>query len=207
MGDTLFKGKRVALLGPAPHIIERVQSFDEYDLVCRINTAVHMPNELVAATGPRCDVWYASDKMVKNHPDYAHYEYVQYLRAGRSRKQYLTPLAKSKFSEMHGFLSWARKLMKCEPNRGMKAIIDILLDKPQLLYITGFTFYQSEKVYYPGYSSPQGEKRNATKRGDVGRHLQQPQLKYFCEKVFPQKNVRVDTELLEVVNAFQSGSE
>jgi hypothetical protein len=198
MGDTLFKGKSVALIGPAPHIIERRQYFRDYDLVCRINNAVHMPDDLALATGTRCDVWYASDKMMTHKSHFGKYDYVKYLRAGKSRKRHLDPQVKHKFSEMHGFLFPVRKLLKCEPNRGVKAIIDILMDNPKRLYITGFTFYQVGKAYFDGYCSEKGQKQNTARKGECGNHSQPSQLDLFVTLIWQHPKVKVDAELNEV---------
>ncbi len=200
----LFTGKKVVLIGPAPHITEKFQDFSDYDLVCRINLQVHMPDVLKKYTGDRIDVWFPTDKMIRDNHSWAEYDHVKIVRVGESRKRYFTKDTRHKFSRMNGFLSQVRREIKCEPNRGMKAIIDICMDRPSELYITGFTFYQKDVAYYDNYCPASGQQRISKSKGDVANHRQRPQIKYFIENILPLKFVRIDQELRDVVDQFDS---
>jgi hypothetical protein len=93
---------------------------------------------------------------------------------------------------------WAGDLAKkigTYPNTGFQAMLEILAEQCNVLYITGFTFWQQGK-YYDGYL-PDERLREKTEslKGDVQIHKQDPQIKYFMQNIYTLPNVICDPVL------------
>lgn len=198
MADKLFKGKRVALIGPAPHILERVQDFYEYDLVCRVNRMAITTGKISTATGYRCDVWYPANKLLMEHPFICSLHTVTFIRTTKKASVLIPEPRRYKFSQAKWDLEGLKAELGCTPNRGLRAMIDILQNDPKELYITGFTFYQGDGAYYEGYSTPEHTKLTAEVAGNLGGHKQEPQIKYFKEKILTHPAVKIDWKMQEL---------
>lgn len=199
MADKLFKGKRVALIGPAPHILDRIQNFNDYDLVCRVNKTLPVwPSKIREKTGSRCDVWYPANNLLRQQPWFCELIFVDKIRTTKKGSLLIPEHSRHKFSKAKWDLEGLKAELGCMPNRGLRAMIDILQNKPKELYITGFTFYQGDGAYYEGYSTPEHTKLTAEVAGNLGGHKQEPQIKYFKEKILTHPAVKIDWKIQEL---------
>lgn len=187
----LFTGKSVVVTGSAPHITESVQDLSGFDLVCRINGQIPLSEELEKATGPRCDVWYPANRFLKLHPDVC--EFTPVIRTTRKGAGLVPDKYQHKVSYMNPHFGGLKKKLGCIPNRGLRAVVDILADKPKRLYVTGMTFFQTG-VHYKGHY-PYME-LNPEAKGDEAGHLQAPQIAYFKSLM---DKIEVDDVMKEVL--------
>lgn len=197
MASSIFKNKRVALIGPAPHILERQQDFSKYDVVCRVNMMVPITREMLKTTGNRCDVWYPANAVLSAYPELCLSNDVKIIRTTNKGLALIPISCRDKFSKAKWQLEELKKELGCTPNRGLRAIIDILNHRPAELYITGFTFYIGD-AYFPGYTNDSHLELTTKKMGNIGGHKQDSQMKYFKEKIIPNPVVKLDWKLKEL---------
>lgn len=195
--SNLFKDKIVVLIGPAPHVIEDRYYFSHADLVCRINRMVPISEEMKRATGDRCDVWFPANALLQSDPDLCGLNCIKKIRCSSKGAIHIPKMFMHKWSKSNSIHDKLSRDVGCLPNKGLKAMVDILLDQPQLLYIIGFTFYQGV-AYYPGYTNDQDNDLHTKRMGDIGRHVQEGQIRYFKEKILPLPNVKVDPVMMKM---------
>jgi hypothetical protein len=195
----IFTGKRVALVGPAPHITNRsqVKKLKGYDLIVRINRDYPVSDAVAQKTTPRTDVWYACLPMI------------------RQSKVHKGVLIKTEAPEWERALGFEYsdmttdpkifdRMTGCRTNRGFMAIMDILCEQPAELYITGITFYRGG-AYHPQYLDDQSyNEYTASVKGKIGNHDPEAQLRYFAENVAILPNVTMDKELHHVLSEFKA---
>ncbi len=191
----LFFDKRVALVGPAPHILDSVQDLSGYDFVCRVNGSIPLSEEMILCTGNRCDVWYPANRMLKVDGNLCLLDEIKIIRTTKKGAVHIPKKAHHKLNLCTSNFSELKRAVNCVPNRGLKAMVDILSETPKELYITGFTFYQFGS-YYDGYVSDKDRDHQSKKGGNVGNHKQEPQMEYFKSKILPF--VKVDSKLKEM---------
>jgi hypothetical protein len=169
-----LKGKRIALVGPAPHIAGSKQKdlIDSYDLVARIGKAFYMPEEISEDVGTKIDILYnvLNDNNgpraagVLKPEELKHqikwlcssngYFFICKVRHAlfKRKNQGQVPFHiidreyHNKFKkEVGGWL-----------NSGFVAILDLLYYDIKELYITGITFFSEKdnKYYIPQYRNP-----------------------------------------------------
>jgi len=201
-----YAGKRVALIGPAPHVMTRSQvaKLSKYDIIARVNFGYPVSPEVASKTTDRTDVWYTSlpiargERMIPDKmPPYIKTELAWWEVDDRMRP-HMTPL-----DIVHVELDRA---VGCRTNRGLVAIADILAGNPAELYITGMTFYRWG-AYYPGYLPPEHEKQNAIqakRMGKVGTHDPSLDLAYFARNFAILPNVKTDKELSRVLSELET---
>jgi hypothetical protein len=192
----LFTGKKVVLCGPAPHITETKQDFSGYDYVCRLNAMIPLSDELIEATGNRIDVWYPANLLLTMKPELS--QYPKIIRTTGNGEKLVPPKYRNKISYMNSHFQKLKSKVDCTPNRALRAMVDILKDKPKLLYVTGITFYKTGG-YYKSYTFY--ESSNAVtveKKGDIGGHKQEPQFNYFLKYIAPK--IKMDSVLKEICN-------
>ncbi len=190
----LFTGKKVVLTGPAPHITEVKQDLSGYDLVCRLNAMIPLSKELIEATGNRTDVWFPANLMLILKPELCIYPKI--IRTTRSGEQLVPKIYRCKISYMNPHFEKLKAKIGCTPNRAIRAMVDILKDKPALLYVTGITFYKTG-AYYRSYTYyNQANKQHEMAKGNVGGHRQEPQFKYFLKYIAPK--IKMDSVLTEI---------
>jgi hypothetical protein len=193
----LFRNKSVVLIGPAPHVIESSYDFRHYDIVCRINRMVPIPEEMKKATGDRCDVWFPANQLLRNEPSLCGLSCIKTIRCSQKASEIIPKDFRYKWSKSNILHDELSKAVGCLPNRGLKAMVDILKDQPTMLFIVGFTFYQGG-AYYPGYTNDQDNERHKNNAGNIGRHVQEGQIRYFKEKILPSPNVWVDSVMMKM---------
>jgi len=167
----LVKGKRVAIIGPSPHLVGKNigEYIDDYDLVCRVNSIV--PVESI-----RCDYGKRTDILIHGfgtptihetydliNKDIEHFEKLKFV---------VCPVIKSEHSETD-YLKWNEdrkspvvdnfnlinrfnlpfywigvrdyktlySRVGQEPNCGMLGVMLLLESQVKELFVTGFSFY------------------------------------------------------------------
>lgn len=205
-----FQDKRVALIGPAPHVaeIDQKRALQSMDLICRVNYALPVPERVARTTTNRCDVLYVHEK-IKPHDGWHRCREIR-MRADRL-------WAGMESGDLSSFKGWREKLVVTHPrhawdlffdvgsrlNTGFSAMSDIISEGPAELYITGFTFHQGAGVYDPDYAqrvgSAQRQRRIVESNGRVDGHRPLSQLDYFINNIYGLPNVEVDDELRRVV--------
>lgn len=183
--DDVFYNKKVCLIGAAPYITERMQSeyINSFDTVCRINWALPLTKELKKSTGDRCDVLYIYPK-VQPHKSWKNVEvrlktlnHHKYVRLKEKNKKFnIRKIPDNTYYNIE-------KVAGCVPNMGILAMEDILKSKPKELYVTGFSFYEGEEVFYDGYKNPHA-KIVRSKKGNVYGHDQKKLKKYFFDYIY-----------------------
>lgn len=160
-----LQGKRVAIVGSAPSVIENEQGFiDSHDVVIRVNNY-----KLFESTGFRTDVFYSffGSSVKKNvkelkrdgvhlcmckcpnakfieskwhqlngKPNGTDFRYIY-----ASRKNWW--FSKTYVPTVDEFLEHFELLGKHIPTTGFSAILDVLRYNPKSVYITGFDFFKS----------------------------------------------------------------
>ena len=188
----MFKGKKVCLLGPAPHIAEVKHDYSQYDFICRVNAMIPVPELVAVATTNRTDVWYTCYMLLKKYPELCAIPGV--LRITQGQKEFVPQKFQKKISLMNPHFNRLKAAVGCTPNRGMRAMVDILDSKPKLLYVSGITFYKG-KSYYEGYGG--GLIAAKETDGNTNAHKQDPQFQYFIKHIYPF--IKTDSVLKEIV--------
>ena len=194
----IFTGKRVVLVGPAPHIVDRVQDLSGYDLVCRVGLRPPLSDEIKKCTSDRFDVWFPANQLLRLYPKMCLADELKIIRTSQKCTGLIPLSARNKISYINTDTSKLRKDVECCPNRGLKAMIDILSEDPAELYVTGLTFYL-DGAYYNGYSSDKDNAEHTKKRGNIGNHKQEPQIEYFKKYIMP--HIKMDWKLKELFSA------
>jgi hypothetical protein len=218
----IFKDKRVAIVGPSPHLIgSGLGSFiDEYDIVCRVND-VH-PTGYESDYGNTTDVVFHNcgtrfiDDFGKRLVQKAYISKnlkcvicpcVKGLGSDRWQQwddDYVSPVVEN-FKSVNIFntpFHWIgvkdyKKVYRefgSEPNAGQTAIIMILEHEVKELLISGFSFYAQGN--HPSVSHRPGHTNKELENGLVGEagHPQGPQVQCFVHKVFKnyKDKIKVD---------------
>ena len=221
----LLKGKRVAIVGPSPHLIGSGAgpSIDQYDLICRVNE-VH-PTGYELDYGNRTDIVFHNcgtrfinvfgQRLVEKSKISKHLRYVICPVAkseGPDQWQtwpddHISPVVDN-FKKINIFYTpfhWiglenyklAYNLFGSEPNAGQVAIFMLLNYEVEELLITGFSFYAQGD--HPSQSHRPGHTNKGLEDEMVGNpgHPQHPQLECFKNKIFEtfKKQIRVDSYL------------
>jgi FkbM family methyltransferase len=219
-----IRGRRVALIGPAPHVgeVNKGEIVDAYDLVFRINRYRANPDQF-GSIGRRCDglihcvsetdvtggaiseVLFTADRPMvlftyplladSNVPStfrehYGNlYNYKRIFEKYAGQFDFLIP-------EDSSYLSLEAAL-NSRPNTGFTGILRLLSMSPEVLYVSGFTFFVG------GYDQTYRQESEAVvmhKMATHGFHDQQAQLDYFVTNVVHEPTLRCDQKLLEIVN-------
>jgi len=197
---SIFKNKSVALIGPADHIatFKQAKRISFFDLVVRTNTALPIPEDVEKCTGKRCDVLYCNIMNDATGQATDLYD-IKEFRAAEEAIMDVDFEKVSRFYDKFKFNKidkrWAEDLAKkigTYPNTGFQAICEILAEQCSVLYITGFTFWQSGQ-YYKGYLNDERlEKKTTYLKGDVQVHAQAPQIEYFMKNIYTLPQVICD---------------
>lgn len=179
----LFTGKRIVLTAPAPHIVEEKQDLSRYDYVCRLNAMIPLSERLKEATGERIDVWFPSNKLLREKPELC--ELPKIIRTSKKGGELIPKQYFHKVSYMNNHHDRLKAIIGCVPNRGLRAIIDILKDKPKELYITGLTFYKTGGYFEDYTYFKDSNEKTVLSKGNMGGHLQEPQFEYFLKNIVP----------------------
>lgn len=196
-----FHGKRVALIGPAPIEKDYREIIESCDIVVRINDALPIRPDVEAKTGKRCDVLYVWRKV---RPNAAWYPLKQIrLKPDAIFAEDWVKERHEKFRERLALIDpeffYGLSAALCtRVNTGMTAIAEIASHKPEMLFITGITFYQGAVAYHHGYVSEVLNRKISARRGNLAKHRQKPQLSYFVRKIYPLPFVKCDDVLEDI---------
>ncbi len=160
-----FAGKRVALVGSGPGVLDNKEGFvDSHEVVVRVNNY-----KIGAPQGRRCDVFYSffgtsvrkSAAELKRDgvrlcvckcPDAQFMESAWHCRRGRPHGVDFSYIYRARqawwFCETYvptteRFLEWFNLLGGHVPTTGFAALLEILSHEPASVYMTGFDFFQS----------------------------------------------------------------
>jgi hypothetical protein len=211
----LLQGKRVAIVGPSPHLIGTNMGhiIDSYDLVCRVNE-VH-PTGYEKDYGNRTDIVFHNCGAA--FIDYFGEQIQNKSIISKYLKFVICPSVKSvgtdndwpswpddrqsevvdNFRKINIFntpFSWIglknyRKvynLFGTEPNAGQTSIIMLLEHSVEQLLITGFSFYQQGDM--PEQSHRPGHTQRGRENTPCGNssHRQDPQIQAFTQKTLKE---------------------
>lgn len=184
--ENIFKDKKVVIIGSASHVTEINQRelIDSFDVVVRVNLSIPNKKNISENTGKRCDVWYVANKIINEQPKLLKLSYIKKIKTA-NYLEHLIP--QGKYIELIN-QKYLKKVLKKLPTRGLRAIADIVKSEPKELYITGFTFYQTEKDHF--YED-----------GKVidPSHDFEDELKYFIKNVYNLPFVKTDEILTKII--------
>ncbi len=208
--EDYLKGKRVALVGPAPTVrtLSQKEHIDSYDVVVRINKALPVPETLWESCGTKTAVLYncldpasqgvlhipylsdTIDWLVCPYPPIHPYKgnIDRFKRQNDTRVDFCT-FPKDYYCELS-------KAMNTRPNSGVLAILDILSCNIKELYITGITFFQGG--YLKEYRTCSEEETFKTMKAH-GNHRQEPQISFLKKTIQDDKRVKSDVFFAEVL--------
>jgi hypothetical protein len=228
--NKLLQGKKVALVGPSPHLIDKSigEIIDSYDIVCRVNE-IH-PTGFEADYGNRTDVVFhnCGTRFIEVFGQ----RLIEKAFISKYLKYVICPAAKAtgtdnfviwppdfespvvqNFNKINVFntpFHWLGvenykliyNLFGCEPNAGQTAILFLLLHQVEELFITGFSFYQQGNT--PAESHRPGHTNKGLESemiGDLG-HPQAPQIDCFKNKIYPayKDKIVLDSFLNEILS-------
>ncbi len=214
-----LKGKRVALVGPAPSILNSKQgvNLERYDVIVRLNKGVPPPPELTTDIGWRTDVLYncmnPSEEcggaidikllhdngirfLVSPYAPYKSYRFARDINVFGMRN--LKDSNSVPFCHIDkNYFARLMSLIKL-PNTGISAMLDLLQHDIKELYITGFTFFKGGYVkQYRGYSEAQVLARMAK----YNLHDQDRQLHYMQRILHDNPRVKMDQALSEIISS------
>ena len=212
---SLLEGKRVALIGPSPHLLGcgLGPEIDKYDLVCRINDIVDKKyavdygtkNNVVFHACPTLWISNFASKLEKN------------AEVAKSIEMVICPKIKAihdnsgsvveNFEKINKYnipFWWIgphnfyhlQSLIGVEPNSGIMAIQILLGYKVQELLIAGFSFYKqynNKHKYSDCYYSKEEYNRgidDANSNPLMG-HQQAPQTDYIVNSLMPQYGEKI----------------
>lgn len=211
-----LKGKKVAIVGPAPSILNSNQAdlLNSYDVIVRLNKALPVPENLQKDVGSRTDVLYNCMNPSQEcggliDTELLHKLGVKYLvspyaplngyRFKKDIDNFLKKNRNSKVLFCHFSKDYFRKLFKIMklPNTGICAILDLLRQDISELYITGFTFFKGGYVKdYRPYSEQEVLKRMAK----YNLHNQEKQLRFMKKILSNDSRVKMDKALSEIIH-------
>lgn len=192
-----IRGKSVAVVGPAETIKGSNQRdrIESCDLVVRMNKALPIHPEVVVDTGDRCDLFYHC--MSENPADGGKINKAAIRAAGV--KWFCSPYPEMEifardfvsFRENHSDIGipfhsigknlflWMRDELKSRPNTGMCIIADLLHSGVGSIYVTGFTFFETQ--YVRSYRNIPDNHMNFL--ANEVTHRQPPQKEWFFDMV------------------------
>jgi hypothetical protein len=223
----LLKGKRVALVGPSPHLLgkECGSKIDESDLVCRINNIVD--EEHAIDYGRKNDIIFHSCPTLWIHNFASKLE--RDKEVTRNIKFVVCPSLKAIHDGSGSVIENFKKINKydipfwwigpknywilrnrvgVEPNSGTMAIMILLSCSVKELLITGFSFYAQysdnqsyNACYYNGGDYNPGNDNGV--RSPLVGHQQGPQIHYIANHIIPQygEKIIIDSVLNKILSA------
>jgi len=214
-----LKGKRVAIVGPAPSIVgsKQAKALEAFDVIVRLNKALPVPDELHSDIGKRTDVLYNCmnpseecggkidiNQLHRQHvkflvSPYAPYQSYRFQRDIKSFEETNRRHAKP-IPFCHIDPTYFARLMQIIklPNTGISAILDLLQHDIAHLYITGFTFFKGGYIkQYRGYD----ERKVLNFMAKYNLHDQERQLHYMRRILKNNPRVTMDKALADIINS------
>jgi hypothetical protein len=208
-----LRGKRVAIVGPAPHMRGSSQAalIDSYDVVVRLNTALPIPTDRQSDVGVRTDILYhVLDEesgrdirplvdgwglrfIVNSYPDIRWY-IANTLRMYKAKC--CTPLRSMSKPVWRQVFSAVRST----PNTGLLGMAELLASDIDELYITGFSFYKGgcDPSYRQESEDEYFDRLKKTFYLSELFHDQGAQFDYFREHIASDPRVVLDSYLQDI---------
>jgi|TARA_R110000850_G_scaffold100323_1_gene207566 hypothetical protein len=204
--EKLISGKRLAFIGPAPSLNGQGlgEMIDSYDLVVRINTAYHMPEELWKDYGKRTDILisclnFNKIRALQENMDFT--ESVKYLIQPQLSMWDIRKIEKITHewnvpfhNVCDGYLFKINKEIGTTTNTGLLGVVTLLNYNIKELYVGGFTFFDmgstngtgeyynkahlAQTIKYDPVQVVDNKLTSASLRLD-DLHIQKPQIYYF----------------------------
>lgn len=211
-----LKGKKIAIVGPAPHIIGRGQGkkIDSYDIVIRVTSGWKDPLKfkyLIKDIGSKTDILYTplterkgsgSNLDIKELKNVVNLKWLCMSYPSISHKERIKKIIKRNKNRIlfyivnMDFYNYLYLEMK-HPQTGTVAILDVLKYDIKELYITGITFYQirdeKKRYCYPEFYN--FSKKRYKRKQMRGKHNPDRQFKYMKKIIKKDKRIIVDTML------------
>jgi hypothetical protein len=204
-----YKGKRVALVGPAEHIEKYYQKeyIEGFDTVVRMNYSYPVHSNVARMTGDRCDVLYLHSWRAKQgnlegpqlmpHPDTV-FQFKKFKNLG-----FIENINKKDKDLLLKALKELEANIEKRPNMGLLAMKHILSYKPKELYVTGVTFFQTGG-HHSGYVCEVPEQVFIETKGTQGSHHTPSQLSYFVRELADK--IKPDLELKNIINEYRNNN-
>ena len=225
----LVENKSVAIIGPASYLVDtgHGKTIDEYDVIIRPNHFC-VPKELHKDYGARTDImfhnfgtpWMAGlkDNIFKNQIEFEKLKMIacpviksthaetdimswpedrisDVVKNAESVNQHQVPFY---WVGVKKYQNLAREV-GCEPYTGVLTILTILDYPVKELYVSGFDFYMSSKVYADGFANPIDGALPPT-GGGHGYSCAQRQISIFKNRLKQYKILRVDEHLKKITD-------
>jgi len=219
----LLRGKRVALIGPSPHLVGKGIGYkiDDYDIVCRVNDIIDPQftddygtrNDIIFHSCPTLWIDNFAFKMERDEETTRKIQFVicpalkaihdgsgSVVENFNNINKYDIPfwwIGRGNYHEL-------KRQVGVEPNSGIMAMLLLLNSQIDQLFITGFSFYQQygEKGIYNDCYYNQGNYKpvkmfSQTQSNPLKGHQQNPQMNFFKTKLLPRyKDVIVTDSFL-----------
>jgi len=224
----LVEGKRVAIIGPAPHLENLGDGpwIDEHDIIIRPNQ-FYIPDKLKKDYGSRTDIMFHNFGTIwmNGLKD----NIIKYTEQFNSLRMLVCPLIYGTRGKEDNYMSWSEnhigdvvsnadrvrggipfywvgvkkyknwiKEIGCEPYTGFLTILTILEYPIKELYVSGFDFYMSNKVYFDGFANPIDGPVPST-GGEHGDGCSQRQIFTFKNLLKKYEILKVDDKLKELI--------
>lgn len=224
--EALVRGKRIAIVGPAPHVVGSGMGglIDSYDIVCRPNQIAVMPRDQVCDYGRRTDVLFACgnricrdliEKDLRINGDFVRHlkhfvcpEEFEEDDVNQNRKKFYELCINSNIpghQVCRDYMLYLIDKIGAFPNTGLLGIIVLLQYPIEELFIAGMSFFNmggGGKVYYSKYHQNQFSLGILPPRikelQDKPTMEQQPQIEFFQQLLKTSSDiVKVDSYLAE----------
>lgn len=195
----LFGGKKVILVAPGPQSVKLEVNSADFDIIVVAGDFWKLNRLLVPRVIPRIDVAYSNPSFVARC--------CWYGWKMPEETVFKTAFEHPRFDELQvpeGFVDYNYSFEEkcnqvgCNLTTGMAAIIDILEEKPALLYLHGFNFYKGENAYCKGYASKFDTKLIETTKGNLAGHNQEMLLNHFLS--LDHSNIQMDSVSKALLN-------
>jgi len=208
-----LKGKRVIVVGPAPHMDgSKMGDFiDSYDVVVRVNRGYRISKDMVSDLGQRTDILYQTMLphlgMGTTTPIEELKNKMQWVSASfpdKKHKPMIEKFIKFNSNRMRFHIIdkkyWESLRKKVDvPHSGTVAIFDMIKHDIKELYVAGITFYQATgphgAFYYEGYH----KKANKKKWAKGTKHDCSRTFKYFKKISEKDNRIKCDHILEELL--------
>ena len=229
--DKFLNGKRVALVGPSPHLLNTNSGtlIDQYDVVARVNY-FQTPNDVKKDYGSRTDLMFhnfatpwipALGELIDKHSD--DYDNVKFLacpviKGGHGDNittwspDHVSVVVKNAESinknnvpfEWIGVSNYMKiyNHLGCEPYSGTMAISMLLSAPIEKLFITGYTFYRGAKTPSDIYFDGYKTEGHKNRMPGQAGDAEKKSFEYFLELYKSNSDrIIVDEKLSEIIES------
>lgn len=224
---SFLKGKRVCLVGPAPHMKDSNYGdlIDSYDVVVRVNRALPIMNNRKKDLGTKTDILYnclnpepdsggfVDPVLIKRNVGWLAMPYPEIFPFNKDIINFRNRLAQVGMElNLHIFnmeqYNNIEKKIGTRPNTGVLAMVDLLNYDISELYVTGFTFFRGgydldyRNIIEGKPTKTQKESEDAVmdRMNRAGNHSQEPQINLIKELFKNNDKFKGDNEFKKIMN-------